>query len=83
VAFGPDGSLVAFALSNEIVCLLDPRTFETRAVLEPPEPQALFELVFSSDGSTLGTACSTNRVQLWDLAGLFRKLESMGLASGR
>ncbi|HVS11837.1 MAG TPA: protein kinase [Planctomycetota bacterium] len=83
VAFRPDGALVAFAVSNEVVRLLDVRELASRGTLEAPQLEALFEIAFSPDGSTLGTACATNRVQLWNLAALERELDALGLGEVR
>jgi WD40 repeat protein len=82
-AFSPDGTLLAFGLSNEIVGLIDVRTLESRGTLEPPEPSPPYDLCFSPDGSVLGAACTTNRVQLWDLAQLWRELGVLGLSTER
>jgi WD40 repeat protein len=79
VVFSPDGTLLAFGLSSEIVELIDTRTLASRGTLEPPWPEALSELAFSPDGSVLGAACGTNRVQLWNLADLERELVKLGL----
>jgi len=81
VAFRPDGRAAAFAISAEVVRVIDTRTFATLATLEPPDPQSLFELAFSPDGRTLGAACGTNRIQLWNLAALEDELRTLGLAT--
>jgi eukaryotic-like serine/threonine-protein kinase len=80
VVFSPDGKQLAFALTNEIVRMIDTETFALLATLEPPVLESMSELAFTPDGRTLGAACSTNRVQLWDLDGLERALASLGLA---
>jgi WD40 repeat protein len=79
LAFSPDGTLLAFALSNEIVRLIDVRTYATRATLEPPQLEAVLGLAFTPDGKLLGAACGTNHVQLWDLAAIDARLEELGL----
>jgi len=82
LAFSPDGTRLAFGLSNEIVRIVDARTFATLLTLEPPQLEAHFRIAFSADGALLGVACGTNHVQLWDLAGLERELERLGLGAG-
>jgi len=83
VAFGPDGTTLAFALSSATVRLIDATTLRSVGTLEAPLGEGLFDLAFSPDGTLLAAACSTNRVHLWHLAELARELDQRGLdASG-
>jgi tetratricopeptide (TPR) repeat protein len=52
------------------------------AVLEPPEPSAVFAMSFSPDGRYLAVPQDDQRVHVWDLAAIRRELDALGLAAG-
>jgi len=83
IGFSPDGTLLAFALSNRAVRLVDARSFTTRGTLESAPPETAFAVAFSPDGAVLGLPCGTNRVLLWHLAELGRELDALGLEARR
>src|SRR5262249_36860536 len=78
-AFVRDGSCLAIVPSQYEVRLVDPVTGQELATLVAPEPQEVFALKFSPDGSHLAVGTSTNMIQLWDLRVLRRQLAALNL----
>ena len=79
LAFTPDGQSLAVLDTKERVAILDAATGVLRYQLEAPDPRTIGHLVFTEDGRTLAGACSSNHVQVWDLARLERELGELGL----
>jgi WD40 repeat protein len=78
-AFVRDGTCLAIVPSQYEVRLVDPATGQEFATLPAPEPQEIFALKFSPDGSHLAVGTSTNMIQLWDLRVLRRQLAALNL----
>ncbi len=78
VAFRPDGGLVAFGLTSSNVRLVEVPSLRVWGDLTSPTSDAIAELVFSPDGSRLAAACSTNTIQVWELARLARETATYG-----
>jgi serine/threonine protein kinase/WD40 repeat protein/Tfp pilus assembly protein PilF len=83
LAFHP-GSRVAALLdsSRSVVQIVDVETGDIAARLDAPEQSTVYHLTFSPDGRYLAVAHSDQRVDLWDLSSIRRRLESLGLAAG-
>src|SRR5262249_18900814 len=81
-AFGRDGTCLAIVPHQYEVRLVDPITGQEFATLTAPEPQEIFALMFSPDGSQLAAGTSTNMIQLWDLRVLRRQLAALNLDWG-
>jgi hypothetical protein len=79
LAFTRDGKILAVAHSARQVRLLDVATGRELASLTAPDPQRVFHLCFSPDGSQLAASCDNQVVQVWDLRELRRHLAGMGL----
>ena len=83
LAFHP-GSRIAAILHGSVstVHLVEVETGRVLASLDPPDESPAYYLTFSPDGRFLAVAQTDQRVHLWDLALIRRRLEEMGLASG-
>ncbi|HKB41061.1 MAG TPA: protein kinase, partial [Gemmataceae bacterium] len=79
LAFTRDGKMLAVSLSARRVRLLDVATARELASLTAPDPQRVFHLCFSPDGSQLAASCEQQEIQVWNLRGLRRHLAEMGL----
>src|SRR5207245_6316675 len=49
------------------------------AILTAPDPQRVFHLCFSPDGSQLAASCDKQVIQVWNLRELRRHLAGIGL----
>jgi WD40 repeat protein len=78
MAFSPDGTL-AIVDSLMIVKLVDPATGRGLATLEAPDPEFIDSLRFSPSGDFLAAACGNCTIQIWDLARIRERLETMKL----
>lgn len=67
LAFSPDGSLLAIALTAGAVVLWDTRTWEQQGSIEPG-PAQVNALVFSSDGHWLATGSDDHLARVWRVA---------------
>jgi WD40 repeat protein len=67
VAFSPDGSTLATAVSDGTVQLWDVAGRRRRGPPLPVSPLAVYGVAFSPDGSTLATAAEDRLVRLWDV----------------
>jgi serine/threonine protein kinase/WD40 repeat protein len=83
LAFHP-GSRVAALLdsSHSIVQIVDLETGNIVARLDAPEQSIAYDLTFSPDGRYLAVPQTDQRVDLWDLSLVRRRLESLRLADG-
>jgi tetratricopeptide (TPR) repeat protein len=79
IAFAKTRPLCAIAWGDGTAHLID-LNGKTIANLEPPEKQPLVDLAFTSDGSRLACATSARTVVVWDLDGVVRGLQQLGLS---
>jgi WD40 repeat protein len=79
LAFTSDGTILAMARSNLMVELIDARTGAALTSLDVPDPQRIFGLRFSRDGSQLATIRDNQLFQVWDLRHIRQQLATLGL----
>ena len=79
MTFSRDGRLLAVSLDRQRVQVVDVGTGRPLATLEAPEADPLTELGFAPDGDTLVAGSTANRIQVWNLASLWRNLDELGL----
>ncbi|MBI5386537.1 MAG: protein kinase [Verrucomicrobia bacterium] len=80
MAWSPTGDVLALRDANKLIRLLNPETGTAHASLETPNAFAVQDLTFSPDGAHLAAVSATTReLFVWDLAGIRRKLTSLGL----
>ena len=83
LAFHPGGRIAAILHGNaSMVQLVELETGRVLASLDPPAESPAYDLAFSPDGRFLAVAQTDQRVHIWDLALIRRRLEEMGLAAG-
>ena len=83
LAFHPGGQIVATVdATTSKVRLVEVDTGAVLASLEVPDTSRTSYLTFSPDGRFLAAAKSDQRVDLWDLSPIRRRLEALHLASG-
>jgi serine/threonine protein kinase/WD40 repeat protein len=83
LAFHP-GSRVAALLDSgrSFVKIADVETGEILARLDVGDKSTVYHMDFSPDGRYLAVSKSDQRVDLWDLSSIRRRLEQFGLADG-
>ncbi|MCZ6640052.1 MAG: hypothetical protein O7F71_00625, partial [Gammaproteobacteria bacterium] len=79
VAFTNDAKMVAVAWSDSVVKLIETSTGRELAKLEPAHHQPITWMCFTPDATKLAVACSTHKIQLWDLRLIRKQLDAMGL----
>ncbi|QDV32662.1 WD40 repeat domain-containing serine/threonine protein kinase [Tautonia plasticadhaerens] len=79
VAFAPDGSIVAVALTRTVARLLDARTGEALATFEPPSPDHLSELGLTRDLRFLYAKDHGGGTRRWDLRAIRGHLDATGI----
>jgi eukaryotic-like serine/threonine-protein kinase len=83
LTFDPGSRLAAFLDSKALkVRLVELETGHVLASLEAPESAQTSSLAFSPDGRFLAAAKSDQRVDVWDLSTIRRRLEALHLATG-
>ena len=82
VAFSQDGRMLAAAISRTDVQLYDGSTGRELGRLTSPVPREIVSLAFSPSGQRLVTAAGLSALELWDLSGLRRELDALGLDWG-
>jgi len=65
VCYAPDGTTIATAMANSVVCLWDAATLEPRGVLRKAVGR-VNDVRFSPDGETVAGCCDDGSVQVWD-----------------
>jgi WD40 repeat protein len=83
LAFHPGGRVAAVLedASGGPVRLIEVETGRVLAALEPPESARTYALAFSPDGRYLAVSQYDQRVHIWDLARIRRRLDELGLAA--
>jgi WD40 repeat protein len=66
LAFSPDGTLLAAAVRNGPVLLVDPRSGRVARTIVPSPSDTAISVAFSPDGSLLATASWASIATLWD-----------------
>jgi WD40 repeat protein len=79
VAFAPNGQLMAVTDSVFTVRLLEMATGRELATFGMPEPQLIYCLAFSPDGSQLAVGGFTPVIYLWDLRLIRQELAALKL----
>jgi tetratricopeptide (TPR) repeat protein len=79
LAFSADGRILAFAISDRAISLVDCTTGEALASLEAPERLEPTGLRFSSDGTRLFCAAASGPPAVWDLFTIREALSGLGL----
>ena len=83
LAFHPSSRVAAlFDSTRSIVRLVDVKTGNVLASLDAPDQSTAYHLVWSPDGRYLAVPQSDQRVDLWDLSSIRRRLDQLGLAKG-
>jgi eukaryotic-like serine/threonine-protein kinase len=83
LTFDPDSRLAAYLDSKALkVRLVEVETGHVLASLEAPESTQTSSLAFSPDGRFLAAAKSDQRVDVWDLSTIRRRLDAFHLATG-
>jgi hypothetical protein len=83
IAFHPVGNIVAI-LGGDLstVRLADVRTGRVLASIEGPIESQVHRLVFSRDGRFLAVSHNSQKVDIWDLSLIYRRLQELDLADG-
>jgi serine/threonine protein kinase/WD40 repeat protein len=83
IAFHPDSQIAAILDGNQArVRLIDIETGSMLAALDGPDQSMTNYVVFSPDGRHLAAAQSDQRVDIWDLSAVRRRLLELDLAAG-
>jgi Tfp pilus assembly protein PilF len=83
IAFHPVDSIAAVLEGDwSTVRLVDVRTGRVLASIEGPNESQVHRLVFSPDGRILAVSHSSQKVDLWDLSLIRRRLQELDLADG-
>jgi serine/threonine protein kinase/WD40 repeat protein len=78
VAFSPDG-LLAVALTQSVIHLVDPASGEQVAALETTDPVSHSALCFDQSGSRLAAVTASHAIHIWDLSRIREQLHTLGL----
>jgi tetratricopeptide (TPR) repeat protein len=78
-AFTRDGTMMAIAISPNMVQLRDTGAGQEIARLVTPDPQSIYTLRFSADGSCLAAGRDNQVVTVWDLRQIRKQLAAIGL----
>ena len=79
IAFAPDGRTIAVTDSTFTVRLLEAASGHELATFGMPEPQGIFALAFSPDGTQLAVGGATPVIYVWDLRLIRQELAAMKL----
>ena len=79
MAFMRDRNEIAVTRTRQLAQLRDALTNEAYADLIAPEPQSVNSLRMSLDGGVLVSASATDKLQVWNLDGLRKKLAELQL----
>jgi WD40 repeat protein len=71
--------VLAIALSESVVQLIDPPSGRPLARLQPPDADRINWLAFTPDGSQLAVATAANVIRLWNLRLIREQLQEIGL----
>jgi serine/threonine protein kinase/WD40 repeat protein len=83
IAFHPGSQIAAIVDSNHSLArLADVRTGRVLASLEAPNDASIYCMVFSPDGRYLAVSHTDQRVDVWDLSSIRRRLEELHLETG-
>jgi hypothetical protein len=83
IAFHPVGHIAAVLGGDwSVVLLVDVRTGRVLAPLEGPNESQVHRLIFSPDDRFLAVSHSDQKVDLWDLSVIRRRLQEMNLGAG-
>jgi WD40 repeat protein len=78
-AFTPDGKIMAIVHSPTVVQLRETVTGQEIARLVTPDPQPIYTLRFSADGSCLAAGRDNQVVTVWNLRQIRKQLADIGL----
>jgi WD40 repeat protein len=79
MAFSPDSSILAAAITRSILLLVDGLTGRELATLEAPERMNISGIAFSPDGTQLAVTTGVGPVQLWNIRAIRTQLATMNL----
>jgi WD40 repeat protein len=79
MAFCPDSSILAAAITRSILLLVDGVTGRELATLEAPERMNISGIAFSPDGTQLAVTTGVGPVQLWNIRAIRTQLATMNL----
>jgi WD40 repeat protein len=84
LAFHPGGRVVAVLAdaSRGTARLVEVENGRVLAALEPPDAATTYAMAFSPDGRSLALSQTDQRVHVWDLPMIRRRLDELGLAAG-
>ena len=79
LAFTSSGDMLAVAVTDQKVRLVNPSTGQSLAHLSSPDPQSIGALYFRPDGAALAVVTHAQAIQLWNLRSLRQELGALDL----
>src|SRR5262249_23171665 len=79
LAFSPDGKILALAITDSVIRLVNPATGDELATLDTSVRRLLSAFCFSPKGNYLAAATENHAIQLWDLRRIRGRLGQLGL----
>ena len=67
IAYSPDGTMLAIGYSDNIIKLLDAKTYALISTLEDAPSSDIQRVIFSPDGKTLACLSGSSRINTWHL----------------